>query len=65
MRIMTCCLVIFLATGCVGTVVGTAADIVIETAKIPFKVGKAVIDIASDDDSNESDSGSASDDSRS
>ena len=40
-------------TGCVGTVVGTAADVAIEVAKVPFKVGGAVIDVVSDDDEEE------------
>ena len=40
-------------TGCVGTVVGTAADVAIEVAKVPFKVGGAVIDVVSGDDEEE------------
>lgn len=32
--------------GCAGAIVGTAADIAIETAKIPFKVVGAVADVA-------------------
>lgn len=65
MRIITFIIAFLLLTGCVGTVVGTAADIVIETAKIPFKVGKAVIDVASDDNSSDSTSRDQLDDSRS
>ena len=34
----------------VGAVVGTAVDVGIEVAKVPFKVGGAVIDVATDDD---------------
>ena len=38
-------------TGCLGTVIGTAADAAIEVGKVPFKVGGAVIDgVTSDDD---------------
>lgn len=38
-------------SGCVvGTVVGTATDVAIEVAKVPFKVGGAVIDVATGDD---------------
>ena len=37
-------------SGCAGAIVGAAADVAIETAKIPFKVGGAVIDVATDDD---------------
>jgi len=36
--------------GCAGMIVGTAADVAIETAKIPFKVGGAVVDVVTDDD---------------
>jgi len=37
--------------GCmVATVVGTAADVGIEVAKVPFKVGGAVYDLATDPD---------------
>lgn len=39
-------------TGCAGTVIDAAADGAIALAKVPFKVGGAVIDVASggDDD---------------
>jgi len=36
-----------------GAVVGTAATVAIEAAKVPFKVGGAVIDVVSDDDEDE------------
>jgi len=35
--------------GCLGTIVGTTADVAIEVVKIPFKVGGAVIDVANGD----------------
>ena len=38
------------SAGCVGAVVGTAADVAIEVAKVPFKVGGAVVDVATGDD---------------
>ncbi len=45
---------LFLLQGCtalvVGAVVGTVATVAIETAKVPFKVGGAVIDVVSDDE---------------
>lgn len=45
---------IFLLTmslgGCVGTLVGTTADVAIEVAKVPFKVGGAVVDVFDDDE---------------
>lgn len=47
---MLCCAA---TTGCVGMVVGTAADVAIEVAKVPFKVGGAVVDVASGDDEDE------------
>ena len=53
------CLMLSLAglglVGCVGTLVGTAIDVTIEAAKVPFKVGGAVIDVVSDDDDEEGD----------
>ena len=44
-----------LLQGCVGTIIDTTTDIVIETAKVPFKVGAAVIDVATDDDDKDKD----------
>lgn len=40
------------SSGCVSTIVGAAVDTTIEVAKVPFKVGAAVIDVATggDDD---------------
>lgn len=40
-------------SGCVGAIVGTAVDVGIEVAKVPFKVGAAVVDVATDDDEDE------------
>ena len=38
-------------SGCVvGTVVGTTVDVALEVAKVPFKVGGAVVDVATGDD---------------
>jgi len=39
----------------VGAVVGTATTLAVETAKVPFKVGAAVIDVVSDDEGEEDD----------
>ena len=39
-----------LLTGCVGTIVGSAVDLTVEAAKVPFKVGGAVVDVANGDD---------------
>ncbi|MGB5440154.1 MAG: hypothetical protein WBN57_06900 [Gammaproteobacteria bacterium] len=45
---------LLLLQGCaamvVGAVVGTATTLAVETAKVPFKVGAAVIDVVSDDE---------------
>ena len=46
--IVAICLMI---QGCIGTIVGTTADVAIEVAKIPFKVAGAVVDVASGDGS--------------
>ena len=39
----------FMLSACVGRVVGAVVDTTIEVAKIPFKVGGAVIDVATPD----------------
>ena len=39
-----------LTGGCVGAVIGATTDVVIEVAKVPFKVGGAVVDVATGDD---------------
>lgn len=36
-------------SGCVSTIIGTAVDTTIEVAKVPFKVGGAVIDVVTGD----------------
>jgi hypothetical protein len=40
--------VMFILQGCVSTVVGAVVDTAIEVVKVPFKVGGAIIDAASD-----------------
>jgi hypothetical protein len=37
-------------TACLGAVVGTAVDVTLEVAKVPFKVAGAVIDVATKDE---------------
>ena len=44
-----------LLTGCLGTVIGTAADAAIEVGKVPFKVGGAVVDGVTNEDDKDSD----------
>lgn len=48
-------LVSFILSGCVSTIIGTAVDATIEVAKVPFKVGGAVIDVVSDDEDEDED----------
>jgi hypothetical protein len=42
--------VMLLLSGCLGTIVGTAVDVTLEVAKVPFKVAGAVVDVVSDDE---------------
>lgn len=42
-------------SGCLGTVVGTAVDVTLEVAKVPFKVAGAVVDVATPDDDDDED----------
>lgn len=54
-RLLACLVVLvsFSASGCVGAVIGATTDAAIEVAKVPFKVGGAVIDVATGDDEDE------------
>ena len=47
------CVLLLGASGCVGTILGTAADVVVEVVKFPFKVGKGIVSAISDDDEEE------------
>ncbi|MFP6781862.1 MAG: hypothetical protein VCB59_09210 [Gammaproteobacteria bacterium] len=40
----------FLLSGCVGTIIETAADASLAVAKTPFKVGGAIVDVVGDDE---------------
>jgi hypothetical protein len=46
-------LLCMLLSGCIGAVVGTAVDVTLEVAKVPFKVAGAVIDVANPEDEDE------------
>ena len=46
---------VLLLTACLGTVVGTAVDVTLEVAKVPFKVAGAVVDVATPDADDEED----------
>ena len=39
----------------VGTVIGVATTVAVETAKVPFKVGGAAVDVMTDDDDDDDD----------
>jgi hypothetical protein len=39
----------FALSGCLGFIVGSAVDVGIAVAKVPFKVTKAAIDVITDD----------------
>lgn len=45
-RVMLSMIVAMMLNGCLGTIVGTAADVTIEVAKVPFKVAGAAVDVA-------------------
>lgn len=47
--VLLVCLALNLSA-CLGTVVGAVVDTTIEIVKVPFKVGGAVIDVATGDD---------------
>ncbi|WP_339856372.1 hypothetical protein [Pseudohongiella acticola] len=51
-----------LLAGCLGTVVGSAVDVTLEVAKVPFKVAGAAIDVASGDDDDDKDNNEDKDD---
>ena len=36
--------------GCLGSIIGTTADVAIEVVKVPFKVGGAVVDVVTGND---------------
>lgn len=46
---------LFFLQGCVSMVVGAATDTAIAVAKVPFKVGGAIIDAVSDDEEEDDD----------
>ncbi|MEM7467112.1 MAG: NF038104 family lipoprotein [Pseudomonadota bacterium] len=52
-RFIAALLIVLFTSGCVGTVVETVTDTAIAVAKVPFKVGGAVVDAVSDDDEDE------------
>lgn len=53
MRIVTLLLLSFSLCGCVGAAIGTATDAAIAIGKVPFKVGGAIVDVATPDNDDE------------
>lgn len=53
LRVLTLFLFGSMLTGCLGAVVGTAVDVTLEVAKVPFKVVGAAIDVATSEDDEE------------
>lgn len=53
LQMMMLLVICFSMSACVGTMIGAATDVVVETAKVPFKVGGAVVDVVSGDDDDE------------
>lgn len=49
-RIVLVLSMLVVTSGCIGMVVGQTTSAAIEVAKVPFKVGGAVIDVATGDD---------------
>ena len=47
---ITVVIILFCLTSCASTVIGTATDAAIAVAKVPFKVGGAVVDVVTHDD---------------
>lgn len=49
-KVVSAAMMFVALTGCASTVIETAADAAIAVAKVPFKVGGAVVDVVTDDD---------------
>ncbi len=58
-RTLVLLLAVLPLSGCaamvVGTVVGVATTVAVETAKVPFNVGGAAVDVMTDDDDDDED----------
>ena len=55
MRLALPVLLVLMLPGCIGTVIGVTTDAAIEVAKVPFKVGGAVVDVVTGDDDDDDD----------
>lgn len=54
-RMFVIALLSALSAGCIGTVIGQTTSAAVEVAKVPFKVGGAVVDVATGDDDEDKD----------
>jgi hypothetical protein len=50
LKYLTLAITLIALQGCLGTIIGTTADVAIEVVKVPFKVTGAAIDLMTDDD---------------
>lgn len=50
LKLITLVLMALSLNACLGAVVGTAVDVTLEVAKVPFKVAGAAIDVVTPDD---------------
>jgi hypothetical protein len=55
-KLLACVLFCLALQGCLGVIVGNTVDVAIEVAKVPFKVGGAVIDVVSGGEKKDGDS---------
>ena len=55
MKLLTIALLLLLLPGCASLVVGTVTTVAVETAKVPFRVAGAAVDLASDEDGHDED----------
>jgi len=54
-RVGIMAMLMLVLSACLGTVVGTAVDVTLEVAKVPFKVAGAAVDVMTEDDDEEKD----------
>ena len=51
--LLTSILLLLVLPGCTSMVVGTVTTVAVETARVPFKVAGAAVDLATDDEDGE------------
>ncbi len=55
LKLLSVVLLSLALTACLGAVVGTAVDVTLEVAKVPFKVAGAIVDVATPEQDDEDD----------